>query len=111
LNSFKEGYVEKTESISRAKAFFKKKFRDPETDLFMEGCVFDGKMILRFKNGFLHHDEMPALEHVDGRLEYLKNGILHREEGPALIDIPTGRHEYWIAGELKEVRTAAYEKL
>lgn len=45
-------------------------------------------------NGQRHRENGPAIEFINGDKYWYKNGRLHREDGPARIDY-NGRKEYW----------------
>ena len=59
--------------------------------------------ILRFKNGYLHGENEPAVECDDGHIEFWKNGLLHREDGPAVISNYGNVQEIWKDGEFVKV--------
>lgn len=52
-----------------------------------------------YKNGQLHRDDGPAVEHSDGTRYWYIHGKLHRENGPA-IDCPiTGTKKWFLNGQ------------
>lgn len=40
--------------------------------------------IVYYKDGLLHREDGPAVEHASGHKEWLINGFNHREDGPAV---------------------------
>jgi len=40
--------------------------------------------IYHYKNGKVHRDDGPAIEHSDGAKLWYKNGKMHRDDGPAV---------------------------
>lgn len=65
------------------------------------------KMILRFDNGKLHGENgEPAVETIDGHMEFWRHGRLHRKGGPAVTTIcseNTGEYqEFWENGVRKD---------
>lgn len=82
----------------------------------LNGVWLDGKawekgikIILRFRNGLLDGDiyvngqyvrTKPAVETLDGHIEYWREGKLHRDGGLAAVSSDGLQHkEYWINGE------------
>jgi len=50
-------------------------------------------------NNKLHREDGPAIEHINGDVEYYQNGLRHRDDGPAL-SFNFGEHqEYWLNGK------------
>ena len=50
----------------------------------------------------LHRTDGPAVEYVDGPVEWHQNGQLHRIDGPA-IEYPNGNKEWWQNGQRHRV--------
>ena len=48
--------------------------------------------------GQLHREGGPAVEYVDGPVEWHQNGHLHKIDGPA-IEYPNGNKEWWQNGQ------------
>ena len=62
-------------------------------------------------NGKLHRDDGPAIEYADGTKSWYKNGQFHRDDGPA-VEYANGNKEWWINGkELTEAKFNARTKL
>jgi len=51
-----------------------------------------------YKEGKLHREDGPAIEHLNGKKEWWVNGELHREEGPA-VEYPNGDKIYYLKGK------------
>jgi hypothetical protein len=51
-----------------------------------------------FKEGKLHREDGPAIEHENGLKEWWVEDILHRTDGPA-VEYPNGSKEWWIEGK------------
>ena len=54
--------------------------------------------IWRNKEGELHREDGPAIEHSNGTRFWFKNGLKHREDGPTFI-WESGEHEYYLNGQ------------
>lgn len=61
-----------------------------------------------YRDGKLHRDDGPAVEHSDGTRMWCRNGKLHREDSPA-IEFADGRREWWRDGKRHRVATAGRE--
>ena len=67
-----------------------------------------------YKEGYIHREDGPAIEYVDGEKLWYKEGKRHREDGPA-IERVDGRKEYWKNGrmwtdeELNEIGLCYYK--
>jgi hypothetical protein len=57
-----------------------------------------GTKIWRLPNGFLHREDGPACEYVNGSRHWYINGELHREDGPAVEHID-GYRGWYINGK------------
>lgn len=93
---------ENIDTISRVTHMFGVTFRDKETEELRQGDLFGGDVIMRFKNGLLHGDDIPAVEYNDGHMEYFRHGVLHRDGNrPAIIDVSGKKklYEFWNNGE------------
>ena len=51
-----------------------------------------------YKEGKLHREDGPAIEHLNGKKEWWVNGALHREDGPA-VEYPNGDKIYYLKGK------------
>ena len=58
--------------------------------------------------GQLHREGGPAVEYVDGPVEWHQNGQLHRIDGPA-IEYPNGNKEWWQNGQRHRIDGPAIE--
>ena len=64
-----------------------------------------------YRNGQLHREDGPAIEHPNGYKAWCRNGKLHREDGPA-IEYSTGGKAWWRNGEqLPQEFVETYEAL
>lgn len=52
-----------------------------------------------YKEGKLHREDRPAVEHYDGTKEWWVEGRLHRTDGPA-IEYTNGTKGWYVNGEL-----------
>jgi hypothetical protein len=52
-----------------------------------------------YKNGLLHREDGPAVQHTTGTNEWWVNGKRHRVDGPA-VEQADGTKEWWINGKL-----------
>ena len=50
-----------------------------------------------YRNGKIHRDDGPAVEHSDGMKFWYKNGLIHRDNGPA-IEHSNGTKEWFQHG-------------
>lgn len=106
-------YETHDENLSRA--LYKKYFSQPVLSQ-EEGKLCDGEYnikntIARFKNGFLHGgvnsegEPQPAIEcGFQNHVEWWEDGKLHRENGPAVITEFGNWEEFWLQGQLQEIR-------
>lgn len=58
---------------------------------------FDGTKYW-YLNNLFHRENGPAIEYINGQVEYYKYGKCHREDGPARI-LPDGTKQYWLNDE------------
>lgn len=64
-----------------------------------DGMLVLPDSIVWLKNGILHREDGPAIEHKRGEKNWYFNGKLHREDGPA-TEYSDGSYEYWLNGIL-----------
>jgi hypothetical protein len=63
----------------------------------------ENNSILRFKNGYLHGENEPAVVCDDGHIEFWNNGKLHRGKGdPAIISQSGDITEFWTNGKRQQ---------
>jgi len=55
-----------------------------------------------YKDGLLHREDGPAVEHSSGTKEWGINGQLHREDGPAIERLDGDKHWYLNNTEVTE---------
>lgn len=54
--------------------------------------------IVWMKNGKVHREDGPAIEHAYGATEWWRDGLRHREDGPA-IECADGLKRWFLNGE------------
>ena len=68
-----------------------------------------GKMTLYYKDGFLHREDGPAEERINGDKEWWINGKRHREDGPAIENL-NGYKSWWLNDQLHREDGPAIER-
>ncbi len=53
-----------------------------------------------YKDGVLHRDNGPAIEHINGTNIWYKNGKLHRDDGRPAVESLDGTRKWYIEGKL-----------